>query len=346
MSENASIKNARNDEIDLLDLFRRMGRTINRWVKAMGRAFLISAVFLLRRWLPLGLSMVLGVGASYLLKMTSPSFYTSDLILRNNTVDPVIIKNTENIDLSNSTISNADMISFINRLRTYCKQRNITALANAISISEQQAMNILDISAFWIIDMGYDRIPDYIDYKNKYDVYDTINGRMYDRVDIRVKINSPQELITVRNGIITFINNDSLFQQRNRLRLRQNLELLTRLDNDILQLDSLQKVKYFEETRNRQPLTGGQMIFLQEQKTQLVYNDIYTLYSRKQVIESERVLYNGIVTVLSDFPVPSRRDNGGMYYGKVVIPSFFFLTLLILIILANRKKLEEIFEKY
>ena len=76
---------------------------------------------------------------------------------------------------------------------------------------------------------------------------------MQDRLDIRVKIKTPQELTLVRDGIIKFIDKDSLFQQKNRLRLRQNSELLTRLNYDILQLDSLQKVKYFEETRNTLP---------------------------------------------------------------------------------------------
>jgi hypothetical protein len=137
-----------------------------------------------------------------------------------------------------------------------------------------------------------------------------------------------------------------LFQQRNKVRLRQNQELLKRLDFDILQLDSLQKVKYFEETRNIKPISGGQIVFMQEQKTQLVYPDIYSLYSRKQQLETERDLYKETVTVLSDFPFPSKRDNGASYYGKYLIPLFFFLTLFILIVLANRRRLEDIFKKY
>ncbi|MCE5344855.1 MAG: hypothetical protein LLG13_01035 [Bacteroidales bacterium] len=328
MSGNDTNKNVRNDEIDLLDLFRRMGSTISRWSKALGRTFLSVTVFLLKRWLPLGLSVILGVGASYLLKVTTPSSYTSDLVLRNNTV------------------SNADMISYINRLHTFCKENNKVALGNAISVTPGQVNNIIDINAYWVIDKGSDGIPDIIDYNNKHDIYDTVDVRMQDRLDIRVRIKSPQELTNVQNGIISFINADSLFQQRNRVRTRQNHELLARLDYDILQLDSLQKVKYFEETRNMRPQNGGQMIFLQEQKTQLVYSDIYALYSRKQALESERDLYKGIVTILSDFSIPAIRDNGGFYYTKRIVPLFFGLTLLILILLANRKKLKEVYNKY
>ena len=86
------------------------------------------------------------------------------------------------------------------------------------------------------------------------------------------------------------------------------------------------------------------MIFLQEQKTQLVYSDIYNLYEQKQKLEAERDLYKEIITVLSEFSVPAKRDNGLIYYGKYVIPICFLITLLVLIIIANQRKLEEVYK--
>jgi hypothetical protein len=328
MSDSTTNKNVRDDEIDLLDLFRRMGKTINSWAQTLGRAFLITIVFLLKRWLPLFISILLAVGASYLFKMTSKSLFTSDMVLRTNNVTP------------------SELIPFINRLHVFCKELNQEALKSSMSLTDAQTKNIIDISAYWIIDRGKDNTPDLIDYNNNHDIYDSVNVRMQDRLDIRVKIITPQDLNLVRDGIIKFINKDSLFQQKNRLRLRQNSELLTRVNYDILQLDSLQKVKYFEETKNTLPKNGGQIIFVQEQKTQLVYPEIYDLYAHKQRLETEYDLYKDLVTVLSEFSVPAKRDNGGMYYGKYLIPSFFFLTLLVLILLANRRKLTEVYRKY
>jgi hypothetical protein len=340
MSENTTNKNVSNDEIDLLDLFRRMGKTIGRWGNALGKAILISVVFLLKRWLPLGLSIIAGIGISYLLKSTSPSFYTSDLVFRNNLA--VLDKKT----LRDNSGTTSEIISKINKLHTFCLESNLTSLSYALSMKPELVKNISDISAYWIIDQSRDGIPDYVDYKGSHNVYDTINVRMHDRLDVRVKINSAQDLNLVRDGVIKFINSDSLYQQKNRLRVRQNSDLLSRYNYDILQLDSLQKVKYFEETRNMKPTSGGQIVFMQEQKTQLVYNDIYSLYTKKQLLESEIDLYKGIVTVLSDFSSPARRENGGMYYGKQVIPIFFALTLLILILMANKKKMNDIYKKY
>jgi hypothetical protein len=329
MSENsANNKDIRNDEIDLLDLFRRIGKTLSRWFNALIRVFLISVVFLVRRWLPLSLSVIAGIAFSYFSRSTNESFYTSDLVLRTN-------------------IEYADeIIGYMNRLHTYCAQGNKIALAGAISLKPDQVKNIGDISAYWVIDNGHDNIPDFVDYTNSHSVYDTTNVRMKDRLSVRVRINSPQELSNVRNGIINYINSDLLFQQRNELRLRQNNELLARLQYDILQLDSLQQLKYFEETKNLESKTNSQMVFLQEQKTQLVYPDIYKLYEKKQKMEQDQLIYKDIVTVLSDFTIPAERDNGGRYYAKKYIPIFFGITLLLLIILANRKSLKEIYNKY
>jgi hypothetical protein len=328
MSKESSNKDIRNDEIDLMDLFRRIAKTFSSWLKALGRGILISIVFLFRKWLPLALSVVAGVLVSLLLRTSFAPYYTADMVVRNNTV----------------TV--ADMIPYINRLHTYSLGKNKNALSEALSLSPAVISNIKDISAFWIIDKGRDGIPDNVDYKNNHNVYDTINVRMKDRFDIRVKTNEPQELILIRDGIISFLNKDSLFQQKNRLRLKQNDDLILRLKYDILQLDSLQKVKYFEETRNKQPKNGGQMIFLQEQKTQLVYTDIYTLTARKQGLETERVIYPGMVTVLSEFTIPANRVNGVIYYGERIIPFFFFATILVMIFLANRKRLKEVYKKY
>ncbi len=340
MPENTSKKNISDDEIDLLELFRRMGKTIIRWGHGLGTAFLISVIFMLKRWLPLGLSIILGGVISYFVKIKSDSSFTSELVFRNNLA---LMDGLTKRDNSGTT---SEIISKISKLHLFCLQRNSLALSNALLLEPEAIKNISDISAFWIIDNSKDGIPDFVDYKGNHSPYDTNNIRMQDRLDIRVRIKTPQELNSIRDGIIKFIENDSLYQQRNRLRLNHNRELLARTDYDIQQLDSLQKVKYFEETRNSLPKIGGQMIFLQEQKTQLLYGDIYLLYSRKQALESEIDLYKGIVTLLSDFSAPAKRDNGTFYYAKYIISILFGITLLILILLANKRKLKELYEKY
>ena len=315
-------------EIDLIELFRRIGRAIARGFSALGRAFLYVFFYVMRHWLPLGVSVFAGLVVSYILREASDSYYTTDLVMRTN------------------ILSNSDMIDHVNRLHTYSLEGNTYALQNALNIPQPQARNIIDISAFWIIDKGNDGFQDYVDYKENHNVYDTLNVLMKDRFDVRVRIKVPQELSMVRDGLLNYFNTDSLFLQRNRVRMAQNNALLGRYDYDIQQLDSLQKIKYYEETKNRYPQGGGQMIFLQEAKTQLVYSDIYTLYAKRQALELENMLYSGIVTVISDFSIPARRSNGLTYYAKNIVPLFFLLTIVFLVIWENRKRITKLSEKY
>ena len=328
MSENKTNKEPKNEEIDLMELFRRIGNGIKNLYLAISRGILFTFFYFLKRWLPIVISLFLGLGASYLMKETSDSIYTSDLILRAN------------------VMSNSDMIAYINRLHTYSLEHNSQALTEATGLSPVQIDNIIDISAFWIIDKGKDGYEDYVDFRNSHNVYDTINVRMQDRFEVRVKIMVPSELSIVRDGIIRYFNSDTLFQIRNRVRLSQNRSMLSRLNYDIEQLDSLQKIKYFEETKNRLPQNGGQMVFLQEQKTQLVYDDIYKLYAKKQTLELEQALYKEIITVVSDFSSPARRTNGISFYSKTVVPFFIIMTLIIIAIWENRKKIIEVSKRY
>lgn len=318
----------RSDEIDLMEVFRRMGASIGRSFRKLGRASMITLVFLIRNWIPLLSSLIAGLILSFLLRTTSAGFYTSDMTLKANGA------------------SASEMITYINRLHNFCTDNNKEALGAALSLDKKQAAEVFDVQAFWIIDQNNDHIPDFVDFRNSHSVYDTINVRMNDRFEIRIKINSTMDLGKIRDGIISFLNSDSLFREKNSLRLIQNRELSERISADISLLDSLQKIKYFEETKARQPQNGGQMIFLQEQKTQLIYSDIQDLYVKKQTLESERVLYNDLVTVLSDLSLPARRENNTVYYGKAIVPALFIMTLLVLVLIRNRNKLKEIFSKY
>ena len=318
----------KNEEVDLLDLFGRMARWIGRLLKSIGNALLVSIIFLVKNYLPLSLSIIAGIGIGFLCKYTFSPTYRGDFVLKTNAVKP------------------AELIAFTNKMHLFCDQKNYQALSSSLSISNESAEKIIDIGAFWVIDRNSDQIPDYVDYRNKLNVYDTLDTRMADRVDIRVKTRSPQLFIPLRTGIMKLINNDSLFKRLNSVRISQNKELKQRLDYDIRQLDSLQKVKYFEETRNNVPKSGGQIVFLQEQKTQLVYTDIYTLYARKQNIESEEMLYGDVVTLLSDIAPSIKSYTGGLFYSEIFVPVFFGLTLLILIILRTRSSIKELFSRY
>jgi hypothetical protein len=328
MPKKVPVNETHDNEIDLRDLFRRMGKTLSNWFGAIGRGLLISIIFLIRNFGVLVISLIMGVILSYIVKWSTKPEYISETTLRSN------------------TLPNAEMISHINKLKLLLKEENYDGVASSLSITPEEAGRINDIEAFWVIDRNNDSIPDFTDYTKSHNVYDSINVRMKDRFVVRVDLGDPQDFRQMTDKLFSYVNSNPQFRQENTFRLRRIDELLVRLNYDIEQLDSLQKVKYFEETRYMQPEKGGQMIFLQEHSTQLVYGDIYELYKRKQVLDSEKNLHPELLTVISDFYQPVRRYNGGYYYGKTIIPLCIGLTIISLIFLRNRKKLREIYRKY
>lgn len=319
---------ASNDEIDLLELFRRIGKTVSKWLRAAGSGLLITVFFLIRNIALLIISILLGVGVSYIFKWSSKPLYKSEITLKSNTV------------------SSSEMISYFNRLRVLLEEENYNAVSNLMSIPLEKAVILKDLKALWMVDQNNDKIPDYIDYKNRSTPFDTINQRIEDRLAIVVSVADPSSLPLIRDGFLAYVNKDEILKIQNDFRLRKTDELLERLNYDIEQLDSLQKIKYYEETKNLKPKEGGQIVFLQEQKTQLVYEDIYNLYSRKQILDEEKDVFPEIITVISDFFQPVKRFNGGFFYGMVIIPMCFGLMIIFLILSQNRKKLKELYRKY
>jgi hypothetical protein len=215
-----------------------------------------------------------------------------------------------------------------------------------LSVPPEEVRNIKDVQAFWYIDLGSDDIPDFVDFRGKHNPLDTINVRMDDRFLIRVKTSVPQALSSIRDGIFAYINKNQFFKDQNELRLKQADALLARIDYEVEQLDSLQKVKYFEESRRLIPKEGGQMIFLQDYQTQLLHDDISQLIYQRQGIERSRAIYSDLITLLSDFTPPIKPKNGTLYYGKFIIPVIFGISLILILLIRNRTRLIEAYKKY
>ena len=328
MSEQPTSKNVNNDEIDIFEFVNRIGAVLRKWANAIGRAILISVVFLVKRWIPLSLTIIVGLVISYVLKELSPSVYTSDIVFRNNTVD------------------NEQIIAYINRLKDVT-EKNKSIFSETLGISKETSNNIISIGAFWIIDLNRDSIPDYVDYTNKHNVHDSINVRMKDRFNIQVKIKSTQDLSKVRDGLIHYINSNQFFQEKNKIRLYQLSESIKRMDIDLSRIDSLQKVKYFEETRQRATQSSNQIVLNQTQNyTQLLLKEIQDLMKEKQLLEIEQNIYSQIVTVLNDFTIPVKRTNNLSYYAGKTLPYLLIPVLLILIFISQRAAIKKIFEKY
>ena len=315
-----------NDEIDLLELFSKMGKGIKRFFLNIWNIFLKVTVFLIRKSPYLIAFIILGFLVALLIFKTSDRFYSSDMILRSN------------------SISNADMIAHINKLHFYGEEDNKQALAQSLNLDSAEVENIVDIEAFWIIDENRDGIPDLVDDRNKYD-QDTSVTHMSSRFDVRVKTLQPQSLDKVKGGILHHINTNPFFEKINNIRLRQLRERIAKTGTELSELDSLQNYKYFEE-RQKGKYSDGQIVFMNEPETKLFHGPVFDLYGRKQSLDRELDIYSEIVTVLDDFTPPAQPENSYLHIAKTWVIRFFVLGLIFVVVLSFRKELISVYRKY
>jgi len=326
MADN-SVNKESNGEIDLIDIFNRIGKGLGKGFLTFGNCILACVAFAFHNALILFISIVLGFVASYIFRQTEKPLYKSEITFRNNSVE------------------NADMINYFNQLSDIIAKRNTNEISSKLSIPLNEASDLTGLSAYWVIDINSDNVPDYVDYKDKHNPADTINVRMSDRFVVEVTSLDPMNLGNIREGLIKYAQKNPLAETANSQRIKRLNELIFRANIDIAELDSLQKVKYFEETRSRIS-EAGQIVLLQEQEVQMFYKEIQNLYYQKQAMESELALYPEVISVISDFLPSTTRINSTLHYSKITVPVSFFLAIFLLLLFKNRKKIVEVLNRY
>ncbi|MCD6565041.1 MAG: hypothetical protein J7K53_03775 [Bacteroidales bacterium] len=315
-----------NDEIDLLELFNKMGKGIKRFIINIWDIFLKVTVFFIRKSPYLIAFIILGFLVALLKFKTSDRYYSSDMTLRSNSV------------------SNADMIAHINKLHFYGEEENMQALAQTLNLDSNEVANLVDIEAYWIIDENRDGIPDMVDDKSKYDE-DTTVTHVSSRFDVRVKTKQPQDLDIIREGILHHINTNRFFEKINTIRLIQLRDRIAKTATELSELDSLQNYKYFEE-KQKGKFSEGQMVFLNEPETKLYHGSVFELYGSKQGLDRELEIYSDIVTVLDNFTPPAQPENSYLHIAKTWVIVCFLLGLIFVVVLSFRKELISVYRKY
>lgn len=290
------IKPNSNDEIDLLELFNRMGKAFTKsitWVfnllfklflLILNRAFWIASFMLI--------GVVLGIAVFY----ATPRFYSSQMMATANSTNNDIVVNA------------------INQLNNLFTAANYNAAAQNLNISIEQAKKIKSIQAFYGIDVNHDNIPDYVDYDNLYNPKDTTTKRVTGLFYVMVKVYDKEVFSPVRDGIKKYIFSNPYIAENNEIRKEQTASMIVAYDKEIQKLDSLQKDYYFNQLT--QKAGSGQIIFLNEKDVKLFHKEMLGLVEQKQDLQKELTLNPDPITVIQDFTQLTRAVNPWTKYVK------------------------------
>lgn len=302
-------------EIDLLDLLARFMNGLKRMFVFLFNGFIFLFVFGIRRIHWLLLFVLIGAGIGYINYKFAPRFYTSEMIAQPN------------------GFTSIDMSVYINDLHEMCKKGNTEGISNALQLDQNIADNIKDIEAFLFIDLNRDGYGDLTDYKHKYDPKDTAMRIVYNRILIHAQVYNNAAFDEIKNGLFRYIDNNPYLVTVNKLRKQELQALIDQSNEEIRKLDSLQNYEYFVFPEQSQSTQEGQIVFMNEQPTQLYYRDKKSLLETQLQQRKSLELATVPVTVIKDFTQLQMEENPLTKYLIIfgVISGCFGFILLIII---------------
>jgi hypothetical protein len=277
-------------EIDLIELLSKIGQGIRNFFMALLKFISFIIIFGLRKIHFLLIFAVAGGAIGFILFKSTQRYYSSSMLAQPN------------------GITCSDMINYINDLHDLCLKNNTNALSYDLQMSDTMAKKIKDIQAFFIIDINKDNVGDYVDFKNSFNLKDTTQKRIEDRLNVTVEVYDNKAFKNVRKGLFNYISTNPYLIKLNEIRKLELEQLISQTDIEIQKLDSLQNSDYFKKNIDL-PVKETQMLFLSEKERRLYHGDKLNLLRNRQIYQKELELATDAFTVIKDFTSLAAAEN-------------------------------------
>ncbi len=307
----------KNDEIDLIEVFQKIGDAIKNLFIWFFNLLYKILLFFIRKAILIIIIIIIFLSFGYYKYKTSPRYYSSS------------------IEAYSNAISSIDMINYVNNIYELFKTNNTEELQSKLNIEQKELEKIRSVKAYKVIDLNKDGVTDIIDYHEKYTTSDTLVSE--NRFVVKVEVYDPAIFPIIQSSILSYIDKNNYINELNVIRKKQLNELITKLNEEINSLDSLKKTEYFESKSKLEP-QKGQLLVMNEKETQLYHNQIIQLYRQKQDLEKQLELNTEPITVIQDFSALSTVENNLMTYVKRY--GFIGLTISILLSFIIEKRRE------
>lgn len=310
-------------EIDLLELFRLIGKGIKNFFLGILKALLFLFVFGIKRAHWVALFIVGGALTGWLYFSSTERYYSSELIAQPNGINAV------------------EMVEYINDLNKHCTKGNTEALALTLQQPDSIAKKIKNIEAFYYLDVNGDEQGDFADFKHTYNPADTSQRIDNKRILVQVQVYDNNIFDKVRKGIFNYIASNPYLTKLNEIRVQELQELIAYIESEVQKLDSLQNVDYFKTDSRYSTSNDNRLMFLSEKDKQMYYKDKMSLISRKQSYSKELELATKPLTIIKDFTPLAIEENPK---GKYIIMFGFWFGVggyFLLFILKFKQKISE-----
>ena len=124
------------------------------------------------------------------------------------------------------------------------------------------------------------------------------------RIVIAVILKDPNAFPAIEKALIDYFNNNDYLKSLNLVRVASLKEREKLLEKDIAEIDSLQKIEFFQKT-NEMEVKLDQKLVLKTNKP-MFYSDKLILLKQKEAVTKELTAKSEIVNLINEFP-PSKK---------------------------------------
>jgi hypothetical protein len=312
----------RNDEIDLIEVFQKMGNGIVNLCNKLIHLLYQILLFFIRRAILIGVIVLIGLAIGFFRFKSTPRYYSSSL------------------EAYSNAMSSLDMISYVNNINELFAEGNFTGLEEKLRMDSVKLTEVKNVKAYKVIDLNKDGITDLVDYDEKYQTSDTTISKS--RFVVKVEVFDQSVFPVIQESILKYIEDNKYIHDLNAIRKKQLNELIAKLDSEISTLDSLKKTEYFKKADDQLKTQAGQLLVMNEKTTQLYHPQIISLYKEKQGLEQQLELRTDPITIIQDFSALSVVENNLMHYLKIFGIIGIVLGILIGILVENLKGIRKL----
>ncbi|HAM99298.1 MAG TPA: hypothetical protein DCQ26_11890 [Marinilabiliales bacterium] len=295
-------------EIDLIELFNKIGKWIGNQIKWFFNLFVAIFYFFLRNTLWFFLFIIIGIIAAIVFHKVARLYYHTELVGYSH------------------TISNIEVIQSINNW-------NFSTI-----FTEDEMNNVKDIGATYLLDINKDGIWDRVEDIDDMEKMDTniMKQRTYGNFCIQIEVYDTLLIPRIKESVMNYLSNNQRVLERNEIRLRQMEQLIPKLQKEIIELDSLKKAEYFS---NNKPTVAkmGEMLLIGEKETKLYHKDVLELIGQQQKIERDLFLNKDPFEIILDFSVPTKEENSLFYLTTRFVGISLIIGFFIILFFDQRK---------
>ncbi len=340
-TEDKEHREERNDEIDLIQLFKEIGSWFRSiFVSVFVSVYVISSKIFMTI-LYFGLRNYI-----YLAVLTIVAFSISRIPFKSS-----LFESTMKVQCN--AVDNQSAIEYVNKLSILAAGNKDTLLAKQLKIDVKDAGLIKELNACWALDKDGDGIGDWIDYKHVYvrEETDSMSRRIYDYFIIRVVYDPGLDITKLNNSIKYYLNHNDVFMELNQFRKQQNNKKIVFTKEELSKLDSIRNMYNDAIAHSVEPppsvSKSGQLVFLNGRESELknlrlFHGEIFSLEDKILSLERQNELNAEVVTVLERLDLAQKRVKRIYDYLGVL---FFIFGFVAIIVFENRKRIVRLKEE-